>query len=54
MKNLKNLGKALTKAEQQTINGGTRKRCWTGSSCRIVSTSCLEMQCQPDYTDPIF
>ncbi len=54
MKNLKNLGKALTKAEQKTINGGWRQFCWKGSSCRIVSTSCWEVQCQPDYTDPIF
>lgn len=27
MKNLKNLGKALTKAEQQTINGGGPREC---------------------------
>ncbi len=32
MKNLKNLGQALTKAEQKTINGGLKK-CTIWSPC---------------------
>ena len=42
MKNLKNLGKALNKAEQKTINGGTFEiPCFWGTSpnpCRGKST----------------
>ncbi|WP_055447811.1 hypothetical protein [Lacinutrix mariniflava] len=39
MKNLKNLGQALTKAEQKTINGG-RKHCNSHNQC--ASNECCK------------
>ncbi|WP_168800707.1 hypothetical protein [Psychroserpens sp. NJDZ02] len=42
MKNLKNLGKALTKAEQQTITGGQFFCCYYNPACPpSFETSCI-------------
>ena len=47
MKNLKNLGKALSKAEQQTISGGTVPQ----GPCYLVSTR--PGSCGPGLTEVI-
>ena len=42
MKNLKNLGKALNKAEQKAINGGKLINCYSHSLCPpIHEVACL-------------
>ena len=43
MKNLKNLGKALTKAEQKTISGG-RRHCSSG--CSTTNPCCSDGYCK--------
>lgn len=42
MKNLQNLGKALSKAEQQTINGGSRSYCCEWCSDGPEGSYCLD------------
>ncbi|WP_452228605.1 hypothetical protein [Lacinutrix sp. MEBiC02404] len=53
MKNLKNLGKALTKAEQQTINGG-RTYCVIGSThCTCPQgQTCISANGHSGYCSP--
>ena len=44
MKNLKNLGKALSRAEQQTINGGKKKLPEEGFCCVTIVTDGGDIQ----------
>lgn len=55
MKNLQNLGQALTRAEQKTINGG-KLQCDRNRDriCEQVGRQCAELYCQFVPIDPIF
>ncbi len=49
MKNLKNLGKALTKAEQKTINGGLRDGSFPGDVSGPGNNPCGFMTCMNQF-----
>jgi len=49
MKNLKKLGKALTKAEQKTVNGGYAPFCTTGMEACYNPSTC-RWSCVPNGT----
>ena len=56
MKNLKNLGKALTKAEQKTINGGKKHctihaQCPSGQCCGYHTSVCGPQNNNTGYCD---
>ena len=46
MKNLKNLGKALNKAEQKQVNGGVRRMCceWAHAGGYWGSKVCIDWE----------
>ena len=44
MKNLKNLGQALTKAEQKSINGGHGRYCQSHNDCPPSAGCCAKEQ----------
>ncbi len=49
MKNLKNLGEALNKAQQRAINGGKANCLNSAGQCISFGARCAQTQCQgPD------